>query len=744
MQKQLYADVIVDISAACLDRSFQYKVPEELRGRIQEGSKVIIPFGKGDRKIYGFVVSISSQAKIKESSLKTIEACPQEFISAKEKLLKLAVWMRGYYGSTFIQALKTVLPVQEKKKIKTKKVICAKMAPEELEKLAKEWERKHYSARVRLLNELIREKSLPWERALKELKLTSQLLQKLEEKQIISIVSSEEYRDTIPKGVRREKKELPSLNEEQERVYQALCGEFQKEEPRPCLIRGITGSGKTQVYMKLIEKTLREGKEAILLIPEISLTWQTVSRFYACFGEKTAVLHSRLSKGEKSDLMERVRRKEVSLVIGPRSALFTPFENLGIIIIDEEHDSSYQSEKTPRYHAREVAEKRAAFEKALLVLGSATPSLESRYRCEKGEYFLAEMNRRFAGACMPEVRIVDMRRELQEGRRSMFSLELEEELSLRIKREEQSILFLNRRGHTGFFTCRSCGNVVKCPHCDISLTYHNNGMLMCHYCGFQRPMVKLCPSCGSPYIGGFRVGTQKVEEELKKMLPKARVLRMDRDTTGQKESHEKILKEFAEGKADILVGTQMIVKGHDFPKVTLVGALAADTSLNAGDYRAAEETFQLLVQAAGRAGRGKLPGLALIQTYNPEHYALKAVQTQDYESFYQEEILNRQIMGYPPASCMLAIHGSGKKEEELQNAMNHIRKYLDAISQESEAHILGPVAENVAKVNDMYRFVIYIKHDKKEHVIRMRQYTEKYISINSGFDEINIQFALNS
>lgn len=670
--KQLYADVIVDISISRLDRSFQYKVPEELVQKVTEGSKVQVPFGKGSRLVDGYVVGFGYEPKCDESIIKFIDSCPDNYITAEEKLIHLASWIKTVYGSTFIQALKTVLPVKEKRKRRVK--------------AAELFEDQDAGAQKQFM--------------------------------------------------------VPELNREQAEVYDGIKKEFASGAHRPCLITGVTGSGKTHIYMKLIEDTFNAGKQAILLIPEISLTWQMVSRFYECFGSRAAVLHSRMSKGEKADLIKNVESGGVSLVIGPRSALFVPFDNLGLIIIDEEQDTSYQSEKTPRYHVRETAEKRAEFENARLVMGSATPSLEARYRCENGEYALFELKNRFAGAYMPDVQIVDMRKELRSGRRAILSVSLQQEMADRLEKKEQVMLFLNKRGHTGYYTCRSCGYVLKCPHCDVALTYHSNGLLMCHYCGYTHPMTDTCPKCGSPYIGGFKVGTQQAEEAVKKIFPKASVIRMDRDTTTKKDSYENILKSFADGEADVLIGTQMIVKGHDFPNVTLVGILAADTSLYAGDFRAAERTYQLIVQAIGRAGRGKSPGCGIIQTYNPEHYVIQAAAVQDYEAFYKEEIGNRIIMRYPPAGCFMSVHGEAADEDRLLNAMAHIKKYIENLKAGGVV-VLGPAPEAVAKLRDKYRMVIYIKSDKLDKTVRIRQYTEKYIAINSGFNGINIQFAFN-
>ena len=429
--------------------------------------------------------------------------------------------------------------------------------------------------------------------------------------------------------------------------------EWKEQEPRPVLLFGVTGSGKTQVYMRLIQQVIQEGKQAIVLIPEIALTYQTVRRFYAMFGDKVSVLNSKLSQGERYDQFKRAKRGEVQVMVGPRSALFTSFSNLGLIVIDEEHESTYKSENTPRYHARETAIQRARMEHANVVMGSATPSLSAYSRAES-EVSSGEIECRYEERPLPQVSIVDLREELKKGNRSVLSTELKASLSETLRKKEQAMLFLNRRGYAGFVSCRACGHVMKCPHCDVSLSEHNGRRLICHYCGYETVKPQVCPSCGSPHIGGFKAGTQQIEKVLEKDFPEARVLRMDFDTTRTKDSYEKD-GSFSRHEADILVGTQMIVKGHDFPDVTLVGVIAADLSLNMDDYHCGERTFQLLTQAVGRAGRGVKPGHAVIQTYQPEHYSIRAAATQDYAEFYKEEMGYRLLMDYPPAAHIMTI-----------------------------------------------------------------------------------------
>lgn len=513
----------------------------------------------------------------------------------------------------------------------------------------------------------------------------------------------------------------PALNAEQQAAADGIWAEIHAETPRPCLLYGITGSGKTEVYMELIERTRREGKQAILLIPEISLTYQNLQRFYRRFGDRVAVVNSRLSAGEKYDSFEKARKAQVDLMIGPRSALFTPFPNLGLILVDEEHEGAYNSETAPRYHAVETAVARSRIAGCGVVLGSATPSMETFAAAMDRTYAIFTLRHRArAGSHLPAVRIVDMREEMREGNKSIFSRELAENIQDRLEKKEQVILFLNRRGYAGFVSCRSCGHVMKCPHCDVSLTSHRGGRLVCHYCGYTVPMPDACPACGSPYIAGFGTGTQKVESLVVKQFPSARVLRMDLDTTGKKDSHSKILSAFAAGEADILVGTQMIVKGHDFPKVTLVGILAADLSLHSSDFRASERTFQLLTQAAGRAGRAESGGRVVIQTYSPENYAIVLAARQDYISFYKEEMRFRRLMNYPPAGCMMSIRVTSEEEETAAAFADELAAEIRVRFAREEPAVIGPSDAGVAKVQDVYRKMIYVKHEERQVLLDIR------------------------
>ena len=430
-------------------------------------------------------------------------------------------------------------------------------------------------------------------------------------------------------------------------------------------------------------------------------------------------------------------------MIGPRSALFTPFEKLGLIVIDEEHEPTYKSEQVPRFHARETAIERARMEGASVVLGSATPSLEAFYACECGRYQMLRLKMRTGKQELPQVYVADMREELKHGNRSILSDRLEELMQDRLDKKEQMMLFLNRRGYAGFVSCRACGYVVKCPHCDVSLSVHRGGKMVCHYCGYETETVRNCPSCGSAYIGGFRAGTQQIEEIVKRKFPQARVLRMDMDTTKNKGGHEKILSKFADEEADIMIGTQMIVKGHDFPNVTLVGVLAADMSLYSDDYRSGERTFQLLTQAAGRAGRGRSPGEVVIQTYSPEHYSIQMAARQDYEGFYEKEMNYRDLMGYPPASQLMAVLMTGADEVRLATAAEYLKKYAVRVNTGEEIQVIGPASPSVGKVNDVYRKVLYLKSREYKELVWIKNHMERYIEINRGFADMRIQFDFN-
>lgn len=737
----MYADIIIDITHEKLDKVFQYRIPSELEGILEVGTEVIVPFGRGNKETGGYVIGFSETADYDEDKIKFILRRAEDKRAIESKLVALAAWMKESYGGTMIQALRTVLPIKKQEKIKKKRTVRLLLSEEEGRERLDIFLHKNQKARARVLAGLLDQPCQDYELLTKKLHVTLAVLRAMEEQGILLIESQDALRN--PVCYRRTEEKETILTKEQEQAVSVFAQDYENGYRNTYLVYGVTGSGKTEVYMQMIRHVVESGKQAIVLIPEIALTYQTVLRFYNRFGNRVSILNSRLSQGERSDQMERVKRGEVDVMIGPRSALFTPFENLGLIVIDEEHETTYKSEQVPRYHARETAIRRAKLEGASVVLGSATPSLEAFYRCRLGEYTLLELKNRATAQSLPEVYTVDMREELKHGNRSIISDRLKEMIEDRLQKRQQIMLFLNRRGYAGFVSCRECGYVVKCPHCDVALSAHKNGKLVCHYCGYERPSMTSCPECGSHYIGGFRAGTQQIEELVTKMFPAARVLRMDMDTTKKKDSHEKILSAFAAEEADILIGTQMIVKGHDFPQVTLVGILAADMSLYSNHYQSAERTFQLLSQACGRAGRGREKGEVVIQTYNPEHYSIQTAARQDYESFYEEEMNYRMLMGYPPAEELLAIWMTGQSEEHLKVAAGYLKGFTERINREGRLTVIGPAAPYVSKVNDQYRQIIYVKSEDYELLVRTKDLLEQYIDMNRGFDQLRIQFDFN-
>ena len=736
-----YARVIVNISVEQLDRSFEYKIPKHLQDTLEEGMEVTIPFGKANTERKGYVVAISDTAEYDESLLKEILRINEKAVGLEGKTLSLAAWMRRTYGGTMITAMRTVLPVKKKIKENVFRTICREAECEVLKEQIAKLNPVRYAARIRLYEALLSAESIPEQMVKDKLQVSAAVLKTAEKDGIIRIETTRQYR--APQAGTQSAKKEAQLSGRQQAVVEEIRAGMREETPRPALIHGITGSGKTEVYMELIAGVIAQGKQAIVLIPEIALTFQTLMRFYARFGERVSVLHSKLSDGERYDQYERAKNGELDIIIGPRSALFTPFPQVGIIIIDEEHETSYKSEKVPKYHAREVAEYIAARDHAQLVLGSATPSLEAYYRAQCGQYRLCSLNERFGGAQLPQVHIVDMREELKEGNRSFFSRKLTSLITERMVRGEQTMLFINRRGIAGFVSCRTCGFVVKCPHCDVSLTQHRDGKLRCHYCGYVQESPKLCPKCGSKYIAGFRAGTERIEEELQKMYPSARVMRMDADTTKNKDDYEHILSAFADGEADILVGTQMIVKGHDFSNVTLVGAIAADMSLHACDYHATERTFQLLAQAAGRAGRGQKRGEVVIQTYMPEHYSIVHAAAHDYEAFYREEIGFRELADYPPVSHMLAVQFYSGHEKAGMARAQQVAERLRSIAAPEKMQVIGPAEALIGKLKDIYRTGLYLRSADAEQLIAAKDLVEAMQEEQRGTSDVMVQFDLD-
>lgn len=767
------ARVVVDVPASQTDRIFDYLIPAHLEGSIDKGMRVIVPFGP--RKIMGFVLEIAEESERKK--LKEIEEIMDIIPALTPELLEVGKWMAEKTLSFYISAFQAMLPqVLKAKYEKELRLVTENSLPEEIAEIFAGRESVSFreftgkSGNIKELQRLIRQEEIEVEyqvsskattkkqtmvkrkaaperimeaiedlpkQATKQRELleffleegesvaqadllklmgtTTASLKALEKKQLIEIFKEEVYRDPY------QATDFPvttalTLTKEQEAAIEPIYEDIEADQHRVYLLHGVTGSGKTEIYLQSIQSVLQKGKEAIVLVPEIALTPQMVNRFKGRFGSKVAVLHSALSAGEKFDEWRKIQRKEVQVVVGARSAIFAPFENIGIIIIDEEHETSYKQEDHPRYHARDVAVFRGENHGCPVILGSATPMLESYARAQKGIYQLLTLPKRMNNATMPEVEIVDMRDELHAGNRTMFSRVLKEKIEDRIAKKEQIVLFLNRRGYSTFVMCRDCGQVMECPHCDIALTYHRNSEnLKCHYCSHEEKMPTVCPSCESKTIRYFGTGTQKVEENLTKLIPEARVIRMDVDTTRKKGAHEKLLGKFGNQEADILLGTQMIAKGLDFPNVTLVGVLAADSLLHLPDFRSAEKTFQLITQVSGRAGRHKLPGEVVIQSYTPEHYSIELAGSNEFEAFYRREMETRKSFQYPPYYYLALITVSHPIQAKAMEVTKEISRLLEKHLSE-QAKVLGPTPSPLTRIKDRYRFQCMIKYKNEPNL----------------------------
>ncbi len=740
--KKRFADVIIDISHEKVDRPFQYKIPEELQEILEVGMCVRVPFGKGNHLRMGYVVDMTDIPDYPEEKIKQIDGIETENLPAEARNIRLAGWMKHHYGGTMIQAIKTVLPVKQEVKAVVQREVSLAVSHDEACCCLAEAKAKHQVGKVRLLEALLPGTTVSYSLLTGKLSVSPQTIKSLERQGVLRVDSFEEYRNPIRFAAGAEVKK--KLSPRQQEIADGFLADYDGGDRTPALLFGVTGSGKTEVYMEVIEGMLARGKQVIVLIPEIALTYQTVLRFYRRFGDVVSVINSKLSAGEKYDQLRRAKEGTVKVMIGPRSALFTPFEHLGLIVIDEEHEPVYKSDTMPKYHAREVAIQIAKMTDAAVLMGSATPSMEANFKAVSGEYKKYELKTRIGAAVMPKVEVVDMMQELRQKNMGMLSRRLQEEMRNVLAKGEQIMLFLNRRGISGLMSCRACGYVYKCPHCDVALSQHRNKMV-CHYCGYEQPRVTNqtpCPECGKPYVRGFKMGTERVEEYLTDMFPGARILRMDADTTRQKGDYEAILSAFSQGEADILLGTQMIVKGHDFKNVTLVGVLMADISMYEADYRAGERTFQILSQAAGRAGRGEKPGIAVIQTYKPDHYCLQHCITQDYDAFYEEEMAYRMLMDYPPAYHMLAVMLTGEEEKRLDSRASML---ADALKKSNpDVRIIGPAPASIGKINDKYRQIIYIKHAQTDVLIRVKDRAESIIKANEMLlKEILITFDMD-
>ncbi len=740
--KKRFADVIIDISHEKVDRPFQYKIPDSLQEILEVGMCVRVPFGKGNHLRMGYVVDMTDTPDYPEEKIKQIDRIETENLPAEARSIRLAGWMKHHYGGTMVQARKNVLQVKQVVKAVVQREVSLAVSHDEACCCLADAKAKHQVGKVRLLEALLPGATVSYSLLTGKLSVSPQTIKSLERQGVLRIDSFEEYRNPIRFAAGAEVKK--KLTPRQQEIAEGFLADYDGGDRTPALLFGVTGSGKTEVYMEVIEGMLARGKQVIVLIPEIALTYQTVLRFYRRFGDVVSVINSRLSAGEKYDQLRRAKEGKVKVMIGPRSALFTPFEHLGLIVIDEEHEPVYKSDTMPKYHAREVAIQIAKMTDAAVLMGSATPSLEANYKAMSGEYKKYELKTRIGTAVMPKIEVVDMMQELRQKNMGMFSRRLQEEMRNVLAKGEQIMLFLNRRGISGLMSCRACGYVYKCPHCDVALSQHRNKMV-CHYCGYEQPRVTNqtpCPECGKPYVRGFKMGTEKVEEYLTDMFPGARILRMDADTTRQKGDYEAILSAFSQGEADILLGTQMIVKGHDFKNVTLVGVLMADISMYEADYRAGERTFQILSQAAGRAGRGEKPGIAVIQTYKPDHYCLQHCITQDYDAFYEEEMAYRMLMDYPPAYHMLAVMLTGEEEKRLDSRASML---ADALKKSNpDVRIIGPAPASIGKINDKYRQIIYIKHAQTDVLIRVKDRAESIIKANEMLlKEILITFDMD-
>ncbi|MBO5564878.1 MAG: primosomal protein N' [Lachnospiraceae bacterium] len=742
---QLFAQVIIDISHQRIDHPFTYRIPETLREKVRIGDVVQVPFGKGNSLRRAYVLHITDNADVSSDKIKEIHSV----LSVREsdtasvvtgRQIALAAWMQEQYGSTMASALKCVVTGERRGKGKEEKEIVLLLSEEEAKEALSLYEKKHQVARARLIRELIEAPRQPYSIITSKLHIPPATLRALKEQGVIEVRSFSRLRD--PVSFTGASYALKTLSAAQQSIVDHVIADFDAGISSTSLIHGITGSGKTEVYISIIGKIVERKKSAIMLIPEIALTYQTLLRFYARFGNRVSVVNSSLSEAEKRDQFERALKREIDVIIGPRSALFTPFPNIGAILIDEEHETSYKNEQMPKYHAREVTMQLAKMHGAVVVLGSATPSVTSFDRARSGEYKLYTLQERPTGGSLAKVRIADMRRELQDGNRAILSRALSERIADRLAKKEQVMLFLNRRGYAAFVSCRECGYVAKCPHCEVALSHHRKkgkDVLRCHYCGYETAMMKICPDCGSKYIAGFRAGTEQIETFLREAYPSAKILRMDADTTAKKGEYERILSSFAAEEADILVGTQMIVKGHDFPKVTLVGVLLADLSLYAGDYTGAEKTFDLLTQAAGRAGRGGQEGEVIIQTYQPENYAIVHAAEQDYEGFYEEEIEYRRLLLYPPASHMLSVQFFSRSEDACLTRAGEVRQILEEEKTFSDLILIGPAAAGIVKIKDTYRYALYLKDAKYDTLVQCRKLIEEKLPPASG-KEVLMQY----
>ena len=720
----MFAEVLIEYSAKSIDKTFTYIIPDKLKDILKVGMKVIVPFGQ--KNINGFVTKIKNQFE-DSYTLKEIIDVVDKYLVLNKELMELGKYLQTKTLCTKISAYQTMLPSSLKVKDKTtdysKYLTYIELNKDE--NTIDEYINKYHNRKkqIEVLNELKEKKKV-----LKNT-YTPNIVNALLENNLIKITKEQIYR--LNNNDIKENKII--LNE----MQQDAVNKVELDKENTYLLHGVTGSGKTEVYIELIKKVVNSGKTAVMLVPEISLTTQIVNRFYDRFGSDVAIFHSALSDGEKYDEYLKILREEVHIVVGTRSAIFTPIKNLGIIIIDEEHSETYKQDSNPRYHAIDMAIWRSNYNRIPLVLGSATPSLESMARAQKGVYTYIEMSKRIGKSILPNVEIIDMASEMKK-RNTIFSETLKTKLKDRLQKNEQSILLLNRRGYSTIISCKSCGYTYKCPHCEITLTYHkSSNNLRCHYCGYTIFKIEECIECHEKALTDYGLGTEKLEQELIKIVPEAKIVRMDADTTRTKGSHEDIINKFKKHEFDILLGTQMISKGLDFPLVTLVGVINADATLNIPDFRSGERTFSLLSQVSGRAGRSDLPGEVIIQTYNPDNYTLKCVKNHDYISFYNYEMSNRHKLDYPPYYFITSIKIASKDYELCSKEISKVKKYLES-HLDKKTIILGPTTANVFKINNIYRFQIILKYKKDPNLLKtLKELDELYMLNNKANIEID-------
>lgn len=797
----MIAKVIVDIPSKSVDFTFDYVIPKRLAAFVQVGVRVVVPFGP--RTVQGYVMDIQSHPDqdIDETKLKEIKEVQDIQPELTSELIQLSAWMSNYHVTKRISVLEAMLPSAIKAKyqkafelVKEQEVaesLCVKFNKEghylykdaqknndlaELvqllnngdirevtllsQKLKKKTQRavkiiqgyhpdevlaklekyiKQYDLYAYLLDE---QQHIVFLKEINDMGFSNSSLDALIKKGYVEKYDAEIDRDPFADCV-FEQEVKQKLTIEQQHAFDTVKTTLDGDEARTFLLHGVTGSGKTEIYLQTIEAVLNKGKQAMMLVPEIALTPQMVLRFKRRFGDDVAVLHSGLSTGEKYDEWQKIRDGRARVSVGARSSIFAPFKELGLIIIDEEHESTYKQEDYPRYHAREIAQWRSQYHNCPIILGSATPCLESFARAEKGVYTLLSLPHRVNQQALPNIDIIDMREELSRGNRSMFSNDLRDAMNARLKKKEQIVLFLNRRGYASFMLCRDCGHVPQCPNCDISLTYHKTtDQLKCHYCGYEETPSNQCPNCESEHIRQMGTGTQRVEELLQQEFPDARIIRMDVDTTSRKGAHEKLLSDFEQGKGDILLGTQMIAKGLDYPNITLVGVLNADTMLNLPDFRASERTYQILTQVAGRAGRHEKEGQVIIQTYNPEHYAIQDVKQNNYLTFYQREMTYRKLGKYPPYYFLINFTISHKEMKKVMEASKHIHHIL-LQHLTSKSYVLGPSPAALFRINNEYRFQILVKYKREPELLTALQYLDDYYHEQYIKDKLSLKIDID-